>query len=53
MLKPHFETLVSTYVYPQLCFNSAKQEQWNSDPVEYVRISLGEYLTPHHARDYR
>ena len=44
MLKPHFETLVSTYVFPQLCFNAAKQEQWETDPIEYLRISVGAYM---------
>ncbi|GJE91719.1 ARM repeat-containing protein [Phanerochaete sordida] len=43
MLKPHFETLVSTYVFPQLCFNAAKQEQWETDPIEYLRISVDEF----------
>ncbi|KAI0688708.1 ARM repeat-containing protein [Cytidiella melzeri] len=43
MLKPHFETLVSSYVFPQLCFNSTKQEQWTNDPIEYVRIAVDEF----------
>lgn len=41
MLKPHFETLVSSYVFPQLCFNPTKQEQWETDPIEYLRVSVG------------
>lgn len=47
MLKPHFETLVSTYVFPQLCFNATKQEQWETDPIEYLRISVGAYFPLH------
>ncbi|KZT09181.1 ARM repeat-containing protein [Laetiporus sulphureus 93-53] len=43
MLKPHFQTLVSSYVFPQLSFNPAKQEQWDSDPVDFVRTSVDEY----------
>lgn len=43
MLKPHFENLVSSYVFPQLCFTPAKQEQWNTDPIEYARVTIGEY----------
>ncbi|KAI0337442.1 ARM repeat-containing protein [Trametopsis cervina] len=43
MVKPHFETLVSSYVFPQLCFNSTKQEQWNTDPIDYVRLSVDEF----------
>ena len=41
MLKPHFETLVSTFVFPQMSFNPIKQELWETDPVDYVRISVG------------
>ncbi|KIP02790.1 hypothetical protein PHLGIDRAFT_95597 [Phlebiopsis gigantea 11061_1 CR5-6] len=43
MLKPHFENLVSSYVFPQLCFNATKQEQWETDPIEYLRISVDEF----------
>ena len=42
LLKPHFESLVSTYVYPQLSFTPAKQEQWESDPIDFVRNTVGE-----------
>ncbi|KAH9924352.1 ARM repeat-containing protein [Epithele typhae] len=43
LLKPHFETLVSSYVYPQLSFTPARQEQWESDPIDYVRITVDEF----------
>ncbi|KAK0187704.1 armadillo-type protein [Armillaria mellea] len=43
LLKPHFETLVSSFVFPQLSFNTTKQNLWESDPVDYVRISVDEY----------
>ncbi|KAI0647875.1 ARM repeat-containing protein [Trametes meyenii] len=43
LLKPHFETLVSSYVFPQLSFNPAKQEQWDSDPIEFVRTTVDEF----------
>jgi|SRR5882762_549894 hypothetical protein len=42
-LKPHFETLVSSFVFPQMSFTPAKQELWESDPVDYVRISVGQF----------
>ncbi|KAH6912647.1 armadillo-type protein [Coprinopsis sp. MPI-PUGE-AT-0042] len=42
-LKPHFETLVSTFVFQQLTFNEARKELWESDPVDYVRVSVDEY----------
>ena len=43
LLKPHVQTLVQSYVYPQLSFTPAKQEQWETDPVEFVRTSVGTY----------
>ncbi|KAK0487807.1 armadillo-type protein [Armillaria novae-zelandiae] len=43
LLKPHFDTLVSSFVFPQLSFNATKQNLWESDPVDYVRISVDEY----------
>ncbi|KAH9949788.1 armadillo-type protein [Amylocystis lapponica] len=45
LLKPHFETLVSSYIFPQLSFTPAKQEQWDTDPVDYIRTSIDEYET--------
>ena len=41
MLKPHFEELVTSYVFPQLSFTPDRQEQWNTDPVEYIRNVIG------------
>ncbi|TDL17754.1 ARM repeat-containing protein [Rickenella mellea] len=43
LLRPHFETLVSSMVFPQLSFNHIKQELWDADPVDYVRLSIDEY----------
>ncbi|KDQ62833.1 hypothetical protein JAAARDRAFT_30743 [Jaapia argillacea MUCL 33604] len=43
LLKPHFETLISSFVFPQLSFNSTKQQLWETDPVDYVRRSVDEY----------
>lgn len=41
LLKPHFEKLVSSYVFPQLSFTPERKELWDSDPVDYVRTSVG------------
>lgn len=41
LLKPHVEHLVSAFVFPQLAFNASKQSSWESDPVEYLRASIG------------
>ncbi|KAH9851744.1 ARM repeat-containing protein [Lenzites betulinus] len=43
LLKPHFETLLSSYVFPQLSFNPTKQEQWDTDPIEFVRTTVDEF----------
>ncbi|KAJ7075775.1 armadillo-type protein [Mycena belliarum] len=43
LLKPHVQTLVESFVFPQLSFNASKQNLWESDPVDYVRISVDEY----------
>ncbi|KAF9013048.1 armadillo-type protein [Cyathus striatus] len=45
LLKPHFETLVSSFVFPQLAFNDEKRALWENDPVDYVRVSVDEYET--------
>ncbi|KZS92303.1 ARM repeat-containing protein [Sistotremastrum niveocremeum HHB9708] len=43
LLKPHFQSLVSSFVFPQLSFSPNKQELWATDPVEYIRTSIDEY----------
>ncbi|KAI9304897.1 armadillo-type protein [Cunninghamella echinulata] len=36
ILKPHVETLVAHFIFPQLCFSAEDEELWNDDPVEFV-----------------
>ena len=43
LLKPHFENLVSTFVFAQLSFTDTKKELWENDPVDYIRVSVGTY----------
>ncbi|KAJ7105062.1 armadillo-type protein [Mycena crocata] len=43
LLKPHVQSLVESFVFPQLSFNANRQTLWESDPVDYVRISVDEY----------
>lgn len=43
LLKPHFETLVSSFAFPQLCFTTEKQELWRDDSNEYLRRTFEEY----------
>ncbi|EJD50497.1 ARM repeat-containing protein [Auricularia subglabra TFB-10046 SS5] len=43
LLKPHFMTLVSSFIFPHLCFTEQHRELWTSDPIEYARMSIDEY----------
>ncbi|KDR83035.1 hypothetical protein GALMADRAFT_238799 [Galerina marginata CBS 339.88] len=44
-LKPHFDSLVSNFVFPQLSFTEHRRALWENDPIDYVRVSLDEYET--------
>lgn len=37
LMKPHVETLVTSFVFPLMCFSEEDQELWTDDPQEYVR----------------
>ncbi|KAF8327473.1 armadillo-type protein [Cantharellus anzutake] len=39
-LKPHVQTLVASFVFPELKFTQERHELWQSDPLEYVRRSV-------------
>jgi hypothetical protein len=43
LLKPHVDSLVANFAFPQLAFNASKQAMWEADPVEYVRAIVDEY----------
>ncbi|KAG6854284.1 hypothetical protein C0991_008532 [Blastosporella zonata] len=43
LLKPSVETLVSSFVFPQLSFNETKKALWEEDPIDYVRMAIDEY----------
>ncbi|KAJ6585487.1 armadillo-type protein [Mycena capillaripes] len=43
LLRPHFLTLVQTFVFPQLAFGPARAKMWEEDVVEYIRGSVDEY----------
>ncbi|KAI7872425.1 armadillo-type protein [Spinellus fusiger] len=36
IIKPHIETLLAHFIFPQLCFSPHDEELWTDDPVEYV-----------------
>ena len=41
ILKPHVETLTSSFIFPTLVFDAERAELWSSDPLEYARRSVG------------
>ncbi|KAG0255719.1 hypothetical protein BG011_004960 [Mortierella polycephala] len=47
IMKPHSETLITHFVFPQLCFSPADEALWVDDPVEYIhsRIDMIEDFT--------
>ncbi|KAF9929113.1 hypothetical protein FBU30_001842 [Linnemannia zychae] len=40
MMKPHSETLITHFVFPQLCFTPEDEALWVEDPVEYVHAKI-------------
>ncbi|KAL3895405.1 MAG: hypothetical protein SGCHY_004718 [Lobulomycetales sp.] len=39
-MKPHMQTLIVDYIFPQLCISDQDLELWASDPTEYVQAKL-------------
>ncbi|KAF9433333.1 hypothetical protein BGZ76_009597 [Entomortierella beljakovae] len=40
LMKPHSETLITHFVFPQLCFTKEDEALWIDDPVEYVHSKI-------------
>ncbi|RHZ46534.1 hypothetical protein Glove_615g3 [Diversispora epigaea] len=40
IIKPHSETLISQFIFPQLCFSDEDEELWVEDPVEYIHKKM-------------
>ncbi|KAF9586050.1 hypothetical protein BGW38_010110 [Lunasporangiospora selenospora] len=40
MMKAHSETLITHFVFPQLCFTASDESLWIDDPVEYVHSKI-------------
>lgn len=41
LLKPHFENLFTQFVFPKVGFTESKAALWETDQVDYVRLSVG------------
>ncbi|CAG8478067.1 8378_t:CDS:10, partial [Cetraspora pellucida] len=40
IIKPYSETLVSQYLFPQLCFSDEDEQLWTEDPVDYIHKKM-------------
>ncbi|KAI8645751.1 armadillo-type protein [Parasitella parasitica] len=40
IIKPHTETLVSQFLFPQLCFSNEDYQLWTEDAVDYVHKKI-------------
>ncbi|KAF9970777.1 hypothetical protein BGZ65_010888, partial [Modicella reniformis] len=40
MIKPHSQTLITHFVFPQLCFSAADEALWVDDPSEYIHSKI-------------
>ncbi|KAF9570176.1 hypothetical protein EC968_002115 [Mortierella alpina] len=40
LMKPHSDTLITHFVFPQLCFKAEDEALWVDDPVEYVHSRI-------------
>ncbi|KAG0361643.1 hypothetical protein BG005_007650 [Podila minutissima] len=40
IMKPHSETLITHFVFPQLCFTAADEALWVDDKVEYIHAKI-------------
>ncbi|KIK41190.1 hypothetical protein CY34DRAFT_37831, partial [Suillus luteus UH-Slu-Lm8-n1] len=41
LLKPHIDSLLANFAFPQLIFIASKPAMWEADPLEYARASVG------------
>lgn len=50
LVKPHAQSLIAYFVFPQMCFSDSDAQLWSEDPVEFVhkRIDpLEDFHSPH------
>lgn len=41
IIKPHTETLIAHFIFPQLCFSKEDEQLWTEDAVDYVHKKIG------------
>ncbi|KAI9283549.1 armadillo-type protein [Umbelopsis sp. AD052] len=40
LVKPHSESLIAYFIFPQMCFSDSDAELWSEDPVEFVHKKI-------------
>ncbi|KAH8551815.1 armadillo-type protein [Umbelopsis sp. PMI_123] len=40
MVKPHSQSLLAYFIFPQMCFSDSDAELWSEDPVEFVHKKI-------------
>lgn len=43
LIKPHSQTLISHFVFPQMCFTAADEHLWSNEPAEYIHSKIGKH----------
>lgn len=44
IIKPHTDTLVAHFLFPQLCFSTEDEQLWTEDAVDYVHKKIGRLI---------
>ena len=40
LLKPHLNQIISDFVFPQVIFNQSQADQFDNDPIEFIRSAV-------------
>lgn len=43
LVKPHCESLLAYFIFPQMCFSDSDAQLWSEDPVEFVHKKIGKF----------
>ena len=45
LIKPHYQSLISHFIFPRLCYSEKDQELWEDDPQSYISANLDTYVS--------
>ena len=40
-IKNNIQSLITDVIFPLMCHSEEDEDQWNNDPLEYIRIKYG------------